>query len=430
MSVESWPERAGSRGNRRRFSAESSGPHTALFVGADAKYMLDFRGAILSQLQERGYRVVVFAAPLGNFDPAAFEARNIEFVPWRVSKAGLNPFMDIGSALSLWAVLRRFRPQIVFAHTIKTVIYAMMMSWLAGVGRRVAMIPGLGYAFTDIDGDAAGRLKRRMVGAAAWMGYRLSLSLAHMVIFHNDDDCAELRRIGAVTPRTPAEVVNGSGVDMTRFVPAALPEGPTTFLFVARLLRDKGVHEFVEAARIVKAAAPQTRFVLVGAADANPTAVSPEVVKAWEAEGVVEIRGHVADTRAAYAECHVFVLPSYREGTPRTNLEAMATARAIITTDVPGCRATVIEGLNGLLTPPRDARALAEAMLRLANDPERVRQMGEASLRICKEKFELGAVARATTMLVAGEPEPDRLVEATNPVRQGTYPAPVSAALP
>jgi glycosyltransferase involved in cell wall biosynthesis len=225
-------------------------------------------------------------------------------------------------------------------------------------------------------------------------------------------------------------VVNGSGVDMTRFVPAELPDGPTTFLFVARLLRDKGVHEFVEAARIVKAAAPETRFVLVGAADTNPTAVSSDVLKAWEAEGVVEIRGHVADTRAAYAECHVFVLPSYREGTPRTNLEAMATARAIITTDVPGCRATVTEGLNGLLTPPRDARALADAMLRLAKDPDRVRRMGEASLRICAEKFELGAVARSTTMLVAGEPEPERPVAAPEPAPQGPHPVPMSAALP
>jgi glycosyltransferase involved in cell wall biosynthesis len=426
MSVESWPERIWSPGYRLRLSAEASGPRTALFVGADAKYMLDFRGAVLSQLQERGYRVVVFATALGDFDPAAFGQRGIEFVPWRVAKAGLNPFADIGSALALWGVLRRFRPQIVFAHTIKPVIYAMTMSWLAGVRRRVAMIPGLGYAFTE----AARGLKRRVVGAAARVGYRLSLSIAHLVIFQNDDDCADLRRVGALSARTPTAVVNGSGVDMTRFVPAALPKGPTTFLFVARLLRDKGVHEFVEAARIVKAAAPQTRFVLVGAADTNPTAVASDVLKAWEAEGVVEIRGHVADPRAAYAECHVFVLPSYREGTPRTNLEAMATARAIITTDVPGCRATVIEGLNGLLTPPRDARALADAMLRLAKDPDRVRKMGEASLRICAEKFELGAVARSTTMLVAGEPGPDTPVAAPEPAPEGPHAVPMSAALP
>lgn len=419
MSVESWPERAWSPGYRRRRLAKSSAPRTALFVGADAKYMLDFRGALLSQFQERGYRVVVFATALGDFDPAAFEQRGVEFVPWSVSKAGLNPFKDVGSALVLWRVLRRFRPQIVFAHTIKPVIYAMTTSWLAGVGRRVAMIPGLGYSFTE----AGGGLKRRIVGAAAWMGYRLALGFADMVIFQNDDDCADLRRAGALTARTPTAVVNGSGVDMTRFAPAALPEGPTTFLFVARLLRDKGVHEFVEAARIVKAANPDTRFVLVGAADSNPTAVPGDVVKAWQAEGVVEIRGHVADTRSAYADCHVFVLPSYREGTPRTNLEAMATARAIITTDVPGCRATVIEGVNGLLTPPRDAAALADAMLRLANDPERIREMGEASLRICTEKFELGAVALSTAMLVAGEPEPERLAETPQP-------APISAPRP
>jgi glycosyltransferase involved in cell wall biosynthesis len=154
----------------------------------------------------------------------------------------------------------------------------------------------------------------------------------------------------------------------------------------------------------VKAELPQTRFVVVGSADSNPTAISESAVRAWVAEGLIEAPGHLQDPRTAYANCHVFVLPSYREGTPRTNLEAMATARAVITTDAPGCRETVVDGLNGLLVPPRDAAALAKAMLTLARDRAWVRQMGEAGRRLCGEKYELGAVARATTALMIDGP--------------------------
>jgi glycosyltransferase involved in cell wall biosynthesis len=370
-----------------------------VFVGADAKYMVAFRSQLFRNFQERGYKVVVIATPLPGFDPASLEAMGVEFVPWGLKKACLNPLGELEPILNLWRALRRLQPKIVFAHTIKPVIYTMITAALAGVARRVAMIPGLGYSFTGVVG-----LKRRMIATAAWAGYRVALSFAHMVIFHNADDRAELRAVGALPKSTPSGLVNGSGVDMARFAAAPLPEGPTTFLLVARLLKDKGVYEFIEAARTVKAQLPQTRFVVVGSADSNPTAIPADVVRAWVAEGLIEAPGHLPDPRTAYADCHVFVLPSYREGTPRTNLEAMATGRAVITTDVPGCRETVVDGLNGLLAPARDAAALAAAMLSLAQDRDRVRRMGEAGRRLCSEKYELGAVARATTSLMISDP--------------------------
>ena len=384
--------------------------------------MVAFRSGLFRNFQERGYRVVVIATPLTGFDPASLKAMGVEFVPWGLKKAGLNPLGEVEPVLSLWRALRRLKPKIVFAHTIKPVIYTMTAAALAGVGRRVAMIPGLGYSFTGVVG-----VKRRVIAGAAWLGYRVSLSFAHMVIFHNADDRAELRAVGALPASTPSGLVNGSGVDMAHFGAAPLPEGPTTFLLVARLLRDKGVYEFIEAARAVKAALPRTRFVLVGSADSNPTAISERVVRGWVAEGLIEAPGHLADPRAAYADCHVFVLPSYREGTPRTNLEAMATARAVITTDVPGCRETVVDGLNGLLVPPRDAEALARAMLSLAGDRDGVRRMGEAGRRLCGEKYELGAVARATTSLMISDP-----LTPWTPVvvaADGPRPAPAPAAI-
>jgi len=369
-----------------------------LFVGADAKYMVNFRGEVMRCVQERGYKVVVLATALGDFDPTALEACGIEFIAWNLNKSALNPVADFDPILRLFKVLRRTKPKLVFAHTIKPVIYTMIAAALAGVSRRVAMIPGLGYSFIGVSG-----VRHRLVAAAAWVGYRTALSFAHMAIFHNADDLAELRDAGALPAKTPTGLVNGSGVDMAHFAAAPLPDGPTTFLLVARLLKDKGVCEFVEAARTVKAVRPETRFVLVGAADTNPSAIPEQTVRDWVAEGLIEAPGHLRDPRQAYADCHVFVLPSYREGTPRTNLEAMATGRAVITTDAPGCRETVVQELNGLLVPPRNADALAQAMLALAQDPARVREMGEAGRRLCDERYELRTVARATTSLMIND---------------------------
>jgi glycosyltransferase involved in cell wall biosynthesis len=173
---------------------------------------------------------------------------------------------------------------------------------------------------------------------------------------------------------------------------------------VARLLREKGVYDFVEAARLVRRALPEARFVLVGAADTNPSAVSADELARWEAEGVVEVRGRLEDPRPAYAEAHVFVLPSfYREGTPRTNLEAMAMGRAVITTDAPGCRETVRPGETGLLVPMRDPAALATAMIELGRDLARARRMGAAGRAFCEQRYALDVVTRHTVGLMLGE---------------------------
>lgn len=367
-------------------------PSAALFVGADLKYMIDFRGPLIAEQAARGRPVIVLAPPTPGFDVASAARLGARFQSWSLRRTGLNPVADLPALTALWRTLGRDRPGLVFAHGVKPVIYAMILARLAGAPTRVAMIPGLGYAFGQ-----GGGLKARLVAMAARAAYALALRCAGLVIFQNPDDQAELIRRGVLSRRTPAVVVDGSGVDMERFAPAPLPDGPTTFLMVARLIREKGVYDFVEAARRVRAQAPRTRFVLVGGPDANPHSVRPEEMERWRREGIVEVRGQIDDPRAAFADCHVFVLPSwYREGTPRTNLEAMATGRAVITCDTPGCRETVKHGVNGLRVPPRDPEALAAAMLELARDPARVAAMGQAGRALCAERFELGIVTRAT----------------------------------
>lgn len=374
---------------------------TILFLGADAAYLHAFRGALMRELASRGFRIVAVAAVLGDFDPAAFADVGAEFRPWDIRKATLDPLGDLGPLLDLWRILRAERPDVLFAHTVKAVIYGLTLGALAGVPRRTAMIPGLGYAFT-----ATGGWKRRIVGLMARAGYRLGLGAAQMVIFQNTDDRDTLHRTGALPKAVATGLVNGSGVDMSLYAPAPWPPGPPTFLMVARLLRDKGVEEFVEAARMVREVAPDARFVLVGGTDPNPAAVPQAQIDGWVAEGLIEARGRLPDPRPEYAACHVFVLPSYyMEGCPRVNLEAMAMARPLITTDWVGCRETVVDGVNGLRVPVRDAGALARAMLDMIRDMGRARTMGEAGRRLCEERFELGAVTRVTADLVEGRVE-------------------------
>lgn len=371
---------------------------TALFVGAHAEYMFRFRLPIMKRLQHAGYRIVVLATPSTKFDIQNFDCADIEFVPWTLKPAGLNPFEDITHIYALWRVLSALQPDILFVHTIKSVIYALPLARLAGIKRRVCMIPGLGFAFIKGTG-----LSRRITRIFATICYRFALHWADLAIFQNADDRATLQQSGAIPSPTQTALVNGSGVDMNKFPPAPVPDGPPVFLMVSRLLRDKGVLEYVAAASHVKKIRPDIRFVLVGGSDHNHASIADEDIATWVSDGYVELLGHISDPFVEFAKCHVFVLPSYREGTPRTNLEAMAVGRAIITTDAPGCRSTVEHGLNGLLVPVADVDALADAMLELADDPVRVRQMGAAGRARCARLYELSIVADATTALILGD---------------------------
>jgi len=249
------------------------------------------------------------------------------------------------------------------------------------------MITGAGSALT---GDVG--LSRRLLSRVMRGLYAVALRGAHVVFFQNGDDRSLFQSLGLLGRGTRVVMINGSGVDLTSFVPAPMPDGPITFLMIGRLIRDKGVYEYVEAARRVRRVSPDARFQLLGSLDTNPSAISAAELDAWREEGVIEYLGRTSDVRPFLAQAHVCVLPSYGEGMPRSILEAMAMARPVLVTDAPGCRETVIDGDNGMLVPVRDAGALSDAMLRLIASPERLAAMGHRSREMAEQKFDVREV--------------------------------------
>jgi glycosyltransferase involved in cell wall biosynthesis len=389
----------------------------ALVVGGVASSLLEFRGPLLDEMVGRGWQVVAAAPEADPETVAALTRRGIGFVRLPLARSGMNPVADLSTLRALFALMRRLKPDIFFGYTVKPASYGLIAARLAGVRRRVVMITGVGYALTD--GAGARRWLARLVTTTI---LRLSLPFAHLAIFQNSDDLELFVRRRLVRSERTAQV-SGSGVDLARYVPEPFPVLPVTFLMIARLLVDKGLHEYAEAARIVKRVHPDARFVLVGPVDPSPAAVQPALIEAWVREGIIEFRGELRDVRPEIAACHVYVLPSYREGMPRTVLEAMAMGRPVITTDVPGCRETVVHGWNGCLVPARDAPALADACRRMIGDPAFVRRAGAHSVELCRERFDAGVVGRATFALVEGAA--NEVARANRRVELGRTPPPV-----
>ncbi len=367
--------------------APEAAAKTVVVLGGFAESLVIFRGPLLRALVERGHRVVACApaAPAAVVDALAAMGVTYRDVP--LKRAGLRPDQDLRGLGALILLFHEIRPDVVLGYTIKAVIYGLLAARLAGVPRRFAMITGLGYAFIG-----AG-LRARLAGAAARRLYRLSLGGADRVFFQNPDDRALFERLGLVRGPEQAVMINGSGVDLDAFRPAPPPPGRPSFLLIARLLGDKGVREYVAAARALRARYPDAVFRLAGWIDGdNPAAVSERELRSWVTEGAVEYLGRLDDVRPAIAAASVYVLPSYREGTPRTVLEAMAMGRPVVTTDAPGCRETVRDGVNGYLVPVRDAGALARAMERFLVEPGLIEAMGRESRRIAVEKYDVREV--------------------------------------
>jgi len=270
---------------------------------------------------------------------------------------------------------------------IKPVIYGNLAARLAGIGHRFAMVEGAGYVFSE--SDAAAERSARWLRGAVTLMYRAALRGADKVFFLNADDVELFLEQGMAAPGQ-AVLLGGIGVELDHFAPAAPVLTPVTFLLAARLLAHKGVYEFVEAARRIREQHPGVRFLLLGSPDLNPASVSERQLKDWQAEGVVEWQAHVSDVRPWLAQASVFVLPSwYREGVPRGIQEAMAMGRPVVTTDMPGCRDTVEQGVNGFLVPPRDVDALVSALKLFVSEPELVVEMGRASRERAEALFDV-----------------------------------------
>jgi glycosyltransferase involved in cell wall biosynthesis len=363
-----------------------------LVIGGLDISLLNFRGALLQAMRNSGHDVSA-AAPSGTSNvPEKLSAMGVHFVPVPLARTGLNPWADALSLLRLKSLIRRKQPDLVLSYTIKPVIYGSLAASWAGVPRIYALITGLGAAF------CTGGLKGRFLRFIAVKMYRLSLARCTKVLVQNKE-IAELFIREGIVVADKVIIVPGSGVDIAHFSSSPLPDSPLVFLLLARMLRDKGVEEFVAAARLVKKEIPQARFLLVGDIDPNPAAISAKQLDQWNQEGVVEYRPAIADVRPLLCACSVYVLPSYHEGLPRSVLEAMSTGRPIITTDTIGCRETIFEakpgeisgqgikrGLNGFLVPVRRVEPLAAVMIQLARDRAMAVAMGRAS-RIIAEQY-------------------------------------------
>lgn len=358
-----------------------------LIIAGNARSLIANRGDLICDMRAAGLEVAA-AVPTADYLPEV-EELGITIYPVEMGRTGINPLHDLKYLLALRRLLRQVRPQVVFGYTIKPVVYGSLAARLARVPRIYSMITGLGHVFTTQ--NARNRRLQKVIGLL----YRLGLSANRRVFFQNPDDLQEFMDRGMLKDRRKAVRTYGSGVDMQRFSREPLPQGPTTFLFIGRLLTEKGIAEFCEAARQVRADYPEACFIAVGPHDPNlPHACAAEDLERWKAEGVVEFVGGVKDVRPWIAQSSVFVLPSYREGTPRSVLEAMSMGRPIITSDAPGCRETVEEGVNGFLVAPRSVAPLADAMARFLAEPERVTEMGEASWQLVKRHYDVHKVNR------------------------------------
>ena len=362
-----------------------------LLIAGFADSLINFRWDLICALQAKGLEVHVAAPEISGSPTTLEKLRNNGVVAHDVpmQRTGTNPVEDFKTLIALRQLMQQVRPDYVMAYTIKPVIYGMLAAASTGVPNRAALITGLGYAFQDSEGSTKQNLIKRVTRQL----YARALGAADLTFFQNEDDQKLFTDLGIIRPGQNTVVVNGSGVNTEKFSPQPLPEGDEVhFLLIGRLLKDKGVREYVEAARRVKQQYPQAVFNLVGFLDSNPSSVTQQELDQWVNEGTVKFWGKLSDVRPAINACHVFVLPSYREGTPRTVLEAMATGRAIITTDAPGCRQTVEDGYNGWLVPVQSAEKLAEAMERFLREPALIQQMGQASLEIARNKYDVNIV--------------------------------------
>ncbi len=379
-----------------------------LVIAGYAWSLVNFRGPLLRSMLAAGHEVFAIAP---EEDGAAQIVRewgiSYESIPFQ--RSGLNPFFDLIAWLRFRSCLVRWRPDLVFSYTHKPVLYSALAARCIGRSPKVyAMITGLGFAFIE-----EGGARRRVAGVCLKLLYRAAAKVFCGVIFQNEDDRQLFQRMELIRPETPQLVVRGSGVDLAafEFAPIVSPDGllrgglrpQYRFLMIARLLREKGVREYVEAARLLKASGTCAEFHLVGPLDPSPSAISRREVDRWVQEGAVIYHGAQDDVRPYLRDCHAYVLPSYREGTPRTVLEAMSIGRPVITSDITGCRETVFQcnapskqgvriGSNGFLVRSRSASALAAAMEMLVEQPDLGIEMGIQGRRLAQEYYDVRLV--------------------------------------
>lgn len=362
-----------------------------LFANTDW-YLYNFRLSLALALRDAGYEVMLISPP-GEYGPKLVEF-GFHWQPLPMSRRSLNPIRELVLLCHLVRVFRSERPLLVHAFTLKCAVYGSIAARLANVPARVNAVTGMGYVFTNTD------WKARLLRAPLRALLRFALSGSRtLLILQNPDDVALL--IGArLVDSNRVRLIPGSGVDLQRFLPAARPRAfgaPMTVLLAARLLWDKGLAEYAVAIKALRLEGRNLRFLLAGLPDrGNPAAVLESTLRTWVRDGLMEWLGHVDDMPTLLASVDVVVLPSYREGLPKTLIEGAACALPIVTTDVPGCREVVTHEVDGLLVPAKDASALAQAIARLQDDPALAQRLGTAARQKALAQFDERIVNKRT----------------------------------
>ena len=351
-----------------------------LIIVNDPGFFLSHRLAVAKGAQAAGYRVHI--ACMNGPGVAAFAKEGFEFHSLPMSRSGRNPLAEFGLLFSIWKLLWRLKPDVLHLVTIKPVLYGGIAARLAPVKGVITAISGLGFVFLSEGLKAS--LTRRLVSTF----YRLALGKRNLrSIFQNPDDRDLLLKMSGLAP-SKVVMIRGSGVDLSLYSAVAEPGGLPVVCLAARLLRDKGVVEFVEAVQILKARGVKARFQLIGDVDlGNPATVTSDQLEEWRQEGLIELLGYRDDIASLFAAANIVTLPSYREGLPKVLVEAAACGRAVVTTDVPGCRDAIDPEVTGFLVPVRDAQALADRLQVLIEDPDLRKQMGAAGRELAVRAF-------------------------------------------
>ena len=359
-----------------------------ILIGTVASSFYGFRADLIRTLLKKGHQVYAFTSEYTAEDLKKIEKLGATPITYTLNRGGLNPLADIIATYNLSKKIKAINPDLVFSYFSKPVIFGTLAAKLAKAPRVVGMLEGLGYTFTEQPEGLS--KKTQLIKKIQVFLYKIALPQLDQLIFLNPDDPKDLLEKYAINVKK-VEVLGGIGLNLQDYPyqPLSNIHLPLKFLFIGRLLKEKGIHEFVQAAKLVKKIYPDTEFTVLGAIDHhNLGALQQSDLDTLISSNIIQYPGHVSNIKDWIADSHVFVLPSYREGVPRSTQEAMAIGRAIITTDVPGCRETVVDGLNGFLVPKWDPEALAKKMIYFIEHPEQARLMGAESYKIAVEKFD------------------------------------------
>lgn len=365
------------------------------FLTGHAPSVYMFRLDCMKYLQANGFEVAVLAPEPPEEWEQAFEQHGISYTQVALSKNSTNPFSDISAYFDIKKKLKAIQPDIVFCDHAKMIIYGLLAAKRLKIKNRLVMMGGVGSVLRDPPES----LKRKLVKLLLTIEYRVSLPLADRIFFQNEDDF-QLFESYHMAKRSQAVMVPGSGINLERFPYTPMPDNHD-FLFVGRLIRDKGLMEYMQAGRTLRKSIPDAKLHVIGYFDANQTMLSISDLQPYIDDGTVVFHGKQDNVLPYLQQSFAFVLPSYHEGTPRSVLEALSVGRPVITTDAPGCRETVINDKNGFLVPVKDAQALADAMLQLCRHPKLTQEMAKASRAYAESKFDVNIVCEITQKTIS-----------------------------